>query len=250
MTAGKGLGGRHVVVTGGASGIGAAMVRAFAETGARVTFLDIAEAAGQALADDLGDRVCFEPVDLTDLDATRETMARIGARDPVEALVNGAANDTRHKTRDVTPESWRRTLALNLDHQFFCAQAVLPGMRARGRGVILNFGSLSFREGLVDAVGYVSAKAAIEGMTHSLAREAGPDGIRVNCLGAGLRAHRPAGREVADARAAPAGDGAPVPETLHRTRGYRRGRRLPVFRRRPGDHQSGGGRGRRLAVTG
>lgn len=182
MTAGKGLGGRHVVVTGGASGIGAAMVRAFAETGARVTFLDIAEAAGQALADDLGDRVCFEPVDLTDLDATRETMARIGARDPVEALVNGAANDTRHKTRDVTPESWRRTLALNLDHQFFCAQAVLPGMRARGRGVILNFGSLSFREGLVDAVGYVSAKAAIEGMTHSLAREAGPDGIRVNCL--------------------------------------------------------------------
>lgn len=182
MTAGKGLGGRHVVVTGGASGIGAAMVRAFAETGARVTFLDIAEAAGQALADDLGDRVCFEPVDLTDLDATRETMARIGARDPVEALVNGAANDTRHKTGDVTPESWRRTLALNLDHQFFCAQAVLPGMRARGRGVILNFGSLSFREGLVDAVGYVSAKAAIEGMTHSLAREAGPDGIRVNCL--------------------------------------------------------------------
>lgn len=182
MTVGPDMEGRHVVVTGGASGIGAALVEAFAGAGARVTFVDIDTGAGHALAEALGGKVRFAQLDLTDLGRIGATMTRICAEDGIDVLVNGAANDTRHKTDAVTPKSWRRTLAVNLDHQFFCAQAVLPSMRAQESGAILNFGSLACREGLVDAVGYVTAKAAIEGMTHSLARENGPFGIRVNCL--------------------------------------------------------------------
>lgn len=177
-----GLAGRHVLITGGATGIGAAIVRAFAGQGAGVTFLDINADAGAALADELGAAVRFRPLDLTDLAAVQDLLAAISRDEGIDVLVNSAANDTRHQSADVTPESWRATLAVNLDHQFFCAQAVLAGMRARGHGVILNFSSIAWREGLADAVGYVTAKAGIEGLTHALAREAGPDGIRVNCV--------------------------------------------------------------------
>lgn len=174
---------KRVVVTGGASGIGAEVVRAFAAQGARVVFLDIAVAEGRALAASLGEGVSFLPVDLTDPDAITAAFETIGdAHGPVEVLVNGAANDNRHALDDVTPESWRNTLAVNLDHQFFCAQAVLPAMRAAGAGVIVNFGSIAWRVGIPNAVGYLASKAAIEGLTHALAREEGPRGIRVNCL--------------------------------------------------------------------
>lgn len=177
------LTGKRVVVTGGASGIGAAIVRAFAGQGSRVVFLDIAEADGRALAEELGETVSFLPTDLTDtasIAAAFETIRTLHGT--VEVLVNCAANDNRHSLDGVTPESWRKTLAVNLDHQFFCAQAVLADMRAAGAGVILNFGSIAWRVGIPDAVGYLAAKAAIEGMTHALAREEGPKGIRVNCL--------------------------------------------------------------------
>lgn len=174
---------KRVVVTGGASGIGAEIVRAFAAQGARVVFLDIAEADGRALAEELGEMASFLQTDLTDtaaIAATFETIRNmLGA---VEVLVNCAANDNRHALDGVTPESWRKSLAVNLDHQFFCAQAVLADMRAAGAGVIVNFGSIAWRIGIPDAVGYLTAKAAIEGMTHALAREEGPRGVRVNCL--------------------------------------------------------------------
>lgn len=177
------LSGKRVFVTGGATGIGASVVSGFAEQGALVTFFDINERAGHALAEALGDGVRYQPLDLTDLVAIKPMFEKINEMaGGIDILVNGAANDTRHATQDVTPESWRKTLAVNLDHQFFCAQAVLPAMRDAQSGVILNFGSIAWHIGLKDAVGYVASKAGIEGVTHALAREAGPDGIRVNCL--------------------------------------------------------------------
>ncbi len=188
MTSGPGLktglAGKTVVVTGGATGIGRAVVEAFAGQGAQVSFLDINAAAGRELRDSLsGLSVSFHEVDLTNVVALQEQLAKISdTTGPIDILVNGAANDMRHDTDEVTPESWRKTLEVNLDHQFFCAQSVLPAMRRRKSGVILNFGSIACREGLKDAVGYVTAKAGIEGMTHALAREAGKHGIRVNCL--------------------------------------------------------------------
>jgi D-xylose 1-dehydrogenase len=97
-------------------------------------------------------------------------------------LVNNAANDARHKIEEVTPTGWRAKMAVNLDHQFFAAQTLVPGMRARRRGSIINMGSCSWRLGLGDLSAYVTAKAAIEGLTNGLARELGPDGIRVNCI--------------------------------------------------------------------
>lgn len=177
------LSGKRVFVTGGATGIGASVVSGFARQGALVTFFDINEAAGRALAETLGDDVRYQPLDLTDLAAIKPVFQKISeTAGGVDILVNGAATDTRHATQDVTPESWRKTLAVNLDHQFFCAQAVLPEMSDAQSGVILNFGSVAWHVGLENAVGYVASKAGIEGITHALAREAGPDGIRVNCL--------------------------------------------------------------------
>ncbi len=177
------LEGKFILVTGGATGIGRAVVKAFIGQGATVAFFDINVAAGEDLALALGAFAQFHKVDLTDVTTVQKRIAAlIDDQGRIDVLVNGAANDMRHTTGDVTPDSWRHTLANNLDHQFFCSQAVLPAMRERKSGVILNFGSIAWREGLEDAVGYVTAKAGIEGLTHALAREAGRDGIRVNCL--------------------------------------------------------------------
>jgi len=177
------LAGKVVAVTGGASGIGAAIVSAFHYQGAEVAFFDINTEAGDSLAASLGSRATFVPLDLTDVDAIKaqftHTADRLGAFD---ILVNNAAHDDRHSVMDVTPAYWRERLAVNLDHQFFAAQSVIPGMQAKGAGVIVNMGSIAWRVGLKDASGYVTAKAAIEGLTHGLARELGPSGIRVNCL--------------------------------------------------------------------
>lgn len=170
-----------VVVTGGASGIGAEMVRAFAAQGARVAFLDIDETAGAAIAAETG--AAFEPCDVTDIPALRATLARIEARhDGVAVLVNNAGKDDRHAMETVEPDYWRRALALNLDHQFFATQALAPGMAARGGGSVILLGSISWMRGRPGFVGYTTAKAAINGMTRTLARELGPSGVRVNCL--------------------------------------------------------------------
>lgn len=178
---------RVVVVTGGASGIGAAMVEAFAANGARVAFLDLQKEAGEAFVNRLrkagGPAPLFLPCDLTDIQALQTALATIaGQLGSVEVLVNNAGNDTRHSIEEVTPEFWDRTLALNLKHQFFAAQAVIPGMRALGRGSIINMSSIAWVIPSTNVPVYVSAKAAIVGMTRTLAHEVGKDNIRVNCI--------------------------------------------------------------------
>jgi len=173
------LAGKRVIVTGGATGIGAALVEGFAGQGAEVAFLDIDEPSGEALAARLkGTR--FIACDLRDLAALEgAAKAAIDALGGVDVLVNNAANDDRHTIEDVTPEYWDERIATNLRHLFFMSQAVVPAMRAAGGGVILNFGSISWHLGLRDLVTYQTAKAGIEGLTRSLARELGRDNIRV-----------------------------------------------------------------------
>jgi len=177
---------RLVVVTGGGSGIGAAFTEGFARQGARVIFLDVAEADSRALEvslSGLSPAPAFINCDLKDLDRLKATFEAIAAEHgPVDVLVNNAANDDRHTLAEVTPEYWDDRIGVNLRHQFFCAQAVAPAMRERSRGVILNLGSISWHLGLPDLSLYETAKAAIEGMTRALARELGADSVRVACI--------------------------------------------------------------------
>lgn len=168
---------RSVLVTGGASGIGAEMVLRFLAQGARVSFIDIDDGAA---ANIIGAN--YYHCDVTDIAALRETIAVIEADGPIDVLINNAARDDRHEMEAVEPESWRRTLALNLDHQFFATQAVRAGMITQGRGAIIMMGSVSWMRSRPGMVGYTTAKAAINGLTRTLARELGPHGIRVNCI--------------------------------------------------------------------
>jgi NAD(P)-dependent dehydrogenase (short-subunit alcohol dehydrogenase family) len=176
------LKGKRVVITGGGSGIGAGIVAGFARQGSEVIFLDVADEDSKALAAQLaGSPVApvYIRCDLTDLDAVARTFAEIG---PVDVLVNNAGNDDRHKLAEVTPAYWDERINVNLRHMLFCTQAVAPGMKARGGGAVINFGSISWHLGLEDLVLYETAKAGIEGMTRALARELGPDDIRVTCV--------------------------------------------------------------------
>jgi NAD(P)-dependent dehydrogenase (short-subunit alcohol dehydrogenase family) len=180
------LAGKRVMLTGGGTGIGAAMVEAFVGQGAQVFFIDIAVDASNELAARLKDAKHppkFFHCDLTDLDALAQVFAQV-ERDhgAIEIMINNAANDHRHEVKDVTPKYWNDSIAVNLRHQFFCAQAVAPGMKAAGGGVILNFGSISWHLALGNLSLYMTAKAAIEGLTRGLARDLGADGIRVNCV--------------------------------------------------------------------
>ncbi|WP_201861544.1 SDR family NAD(P)-dependent oxidoreductase [Microvirga soli] len=177
----RSLDGRSVVVTGGASGIGEEMVKAFVAQGARVSFIDIAKDAGEALSGTTG--AGFYACDVTDIPALREVLSVIESdQSGVDVLVNNAGKDDRHDMGEIEPDYWRRALALNLDHQFFATQAVSKGMAARGNGAIIMLGSISWMRGRPGMVGYTTAKAAINGMTRTLARELGPAGIRVNCI--------------------------------------------------------------------
>jgi NAD(P)-dependent dehydrogenase (short-subunit alcohol dehydrogenase family) len=172
---------RSVVITGGASGIGEEMVRAFAAQGARASFIDIAQEPGNALANATG--ATFHACDVTDIPALRAVLARIESdQGGVDVLVNNAGKDDRHDMAEVEPDYWRRALALNLDHHFFATQAVAKGMAARGAGSVIMLGSISWMRGRPGMVGYTTAKAAINGMTRTLARELGPSNIRVNCI--------------------------------------------------------------------
>lgn len=175
------LSGRTVLITGGASGIGAEMVAAFASQGSRVTFVDIDEQAGTGMAARTGAE--FLRCDVTDIPALRSAIEAVEARHGgIDILVNNAGKDDRQVLNEVEPESWRRMLQLNLDHQFFATQAVARSMTARGRGSIVMLGSVSWMRGRPGMVGYSTAKAAINGLTRTLARELGPAGIRVNCI--------------------------------------------------------------------
>jgi NAD(P)-dependent dehydrogenase (short-subunit alcohol dehydrogenase family) len=180
------LSGRIVLVTGGASGIGADMVRAFAANGARIAFIDILADAGRRLASDLAGgahRPLFLDCDLTDVAALREAIAETKRRlGPVAVLVNNAANDERHRIADVTPDYWDRSQDINLRPQFFAAQAVHPHMVELGHGSIINFSSIAWRAGADQMVAYAAAKAGIVGLTRALARAFGPDNIRVNAI--------------------------------------------------------------------
>lgn len=176
------LGRRKVLVSGGASGIGAALVEGFARQGSQVAFLDIDEKAGRALAARI-DGTTFLPCDLRD---TTALMAAVKAAETtlggLDILLNNAASDDRHEVDAVSPAYWDERIATNLRHLFFAAQAVVPAMRAAGGGAIVNFGSISWHLGLKSLVVYQTAKAGIEGLTRSLARELGRDNIRVTTI--------------------------------------------------------------------
>lgn len=178
------LSGRSVFISGGGSGIGEAMVRAFADQGARVAFVDRADDPARRVAEETG--ALFLRCDVTDTAALEAAIASAAsAHGPVTVLVNNAAHDERHEVADTTPELFDTRMAVNLKHQFFAARAVLPMMRAAGRGSIVNLGSISWRVATGHLSTYVTAKAGIEGLTRGLARDFGADGIRVNCIAPG-----------------------------------------------------------------
>ncbi len=170
-----------VFVTGGATGIGADVVRAFAENGSRVAFIDILENEGGSLAAETGAR--FIRCDVTDTDALRDAIAEVrSALGPIGVLINNAANDERHQIDEVSEAYWDRSQEINLKHQFFAAQAVRPHMRELGGGAIINFSSIAWRGGAENMPAYATAKAAVIGLTRALGRGFGADNIRVNAI--------------------------------------------------------------------
>jgi NAD(P)-dependent dehydrogenase (short-subunit alcohol dehydrogenase family) len=180
------LAGRVVFVSGGASGIGADIVRAFARNRARVAFVDLQREAGAALASEMaadGEAPLFLEADVTDIPALQAAIAQTRERlGPIGVLVNNAANDQRHAVADVSVAYWDQCQNVNLRHHFFAAQAVHPQMRELGSGSIVNLSSTAWRFGAAEMPAYAAAKAAIVGLTRALARAFGPDNIRVNAI--------------------------------------------------------------------
>jgi NAD(P)-dependent dehydrogenase (short-subunit alcohol dehydrogenase family) len=180
------LEGRVVFVTGGASGIGAEFVRQFHAQGSRVAFVDLQQDEGEMLAGELGKGAWFRRCDVTDVDALQAAIAdAAGALGPVTVLINNVANDTRHKAEATDIAAWRRGLAVNLDPAFVASRAVYPMMKAAGGGSIVNVSSINAIWGPPDMAAYVAAKGAINSLSKGLAREWGPDRIRVNALSPG-----------------------------------------------------------------
>jgi NAD(P)-dependent dehydrogenase (short-subunit alcohol dehydrogenase family) len=174
-----------VFVTGGASGIGEEIVRAFAAQGSHVGFIDMDEQRGRALADELARKgtIHFETADLRDIEALRRSFKALeAALGPATVLVNNAARDDRHGWEEVTPEYYDERIATNIRHMFFAIQTVAPGMIKAGKGSIINFGSNSWWEKTGGMPVYTTAKAAVHGMTRSFARDLGPHRIRVNTV--------------------------------------------------------------------
>jgi len=178
---------RVVLITGGATGIGASVVARFARQGARVTFLDVQDEAAQQLVDSLASEGCPKPIyihcDITDLGALKAAVDQVLATHAtVDVLVNNAANDQRHSIEEVTPEFWEHSLATNLRPHFFTMQAVLPAMRKAGRGSIINMSSIAWMIPNLNMPIYNTAKAAIVGLTRAFAHECGASNIRVNAV--------------------------------------------------------------------
>lgn len=179
-----------VLITGGATGIGAAMVEQFARQGSRVAFLDVDDKSAVALIDSLKTRIAHPPVflncDLTNIAALRTSVAEVektlGA---IRVLINNAANDDRHKFAEISAEYWDQRMAVNLRHHFFAAQAVAPGMTRAGGGSIINMSSIAWVIPSTGLPAYVTAKAGIVGLTRTLSKELGPANIRVNAVSPG-----------------------------------------------------------------
>jgi NAD(P)-dependent dehydrogenase (short-subunit alcohol dehydrogenase family) len=185
------LDGRAVLVTGGASGIGASITAAFAAQGARVAVVDLDTAALARTADAVGAscgaRIETARVDLRDIVALNAALAELASRTGAfRVLINNAGNDDRLPWNEVTPAYWDDRFAVNVRHQFFAAQAVAPAMAAAGGGAIVNLGSISWMMGAAGLIAYTTAKSAIMGLTKSLARELGPLKIRVNSIAPGM----------------------------------------------------------------
>lgn len=177
------LAGKTIFVTGGASGIGAGIVEAFATQNARVGFVDLDVAAGLAMAERLGGAVAFAACDLRDIVALKQAFAILQTKlGPATVLVNNAARDDRHRWQDVTPDYWDERQATNLRHMFFAMQAVAPGMIAAGGGSIINLSSNSWWEAVGGFPAYATAKAAVHGLTRTMARDLGKHRIRVNTV--------------------------------------------------------------------
>jgi NAD(P)-dependent dehydrogenase (short-subunit alcohol dehydrogenase family) len=176
------LAGKRVVITGGGSGIGAGLVEAFARQGAETIFVDLLEKESRELVARLSGtpiQPVFHHLDLTDLAALEAFFGSLGG---IDILINNAGNDDRHTLNDITPAYWDERMAVNLRHMVFATKAVAPGMKARGGGAIINFGSISWHLGIPGLLLYETAKAGIEGMTRALARELGGDNIRVTAV--------------------------------------------------------------------
>lgn len=177
---------RVVIVTGGASGIGKAIVKEFLIQGARACFLDVIDEPAMRLVDDArrgNSTIHYSHCDLTDTPSLQSAIQDISDRfGTIDVLVNNAGNDDRHRIEEVTPEYWDNTMAINLKQQYFAAQAVLPVMRQAGRGSIINMSSIGWVIPSVNQSVYVTAKAAIVGMTRTMAHEVGQDNIRVNAV--------------------------------------------------------------------
>ena len=176
------LKGKTVFITGGASGIGAELVRSFAAQGASVGFVDLDEANSQTLSD-TSDAITYEICDLKDIKCLQDALAKLASRlGPATVLVNNAANDDRHSWQDVTPAYWDDRIQTNLRHQFFAIQSVAPGMIEAGGGSIINMGSNSWHETGGGFPAYATSKAAVHGLTRTMARDLGEHRIRVNTV--------------------------------------------------------------------
>ena len=177
------LRGKVAFVSGGASGIGADIVRAFHAQGARVGFVDIRDDDAAALDAECGGALAYRHCDITDVPALQAAIAEIAAEiGPITVLVNNAANDKREAVDEIGVEAWDLSQSLNIRHQFFAAQAVRAGMATAGGGAIVNFSSIAWKGGAPNMTPYVTAKAAVIGLTRSLANAFGADGIRVNAI--------------------------------------------------------------------
>ncbi len=177
-----------VFITGGGSGIGAALTEGFLRQGARVTFIGRSDASAfvDAMEETTGNRPRFIACDMTDIPALEAAVEEATARDgPIRALINNAANDQRHQTLETDESFWDWSVAINLKAQFFAAKAVIPGMQTAGRGSIVQFTSISYMMGNAGYPAYTTSNSGLNGLVRSLAREFGPDGIRVNAIAPG-----------------------------------------------------------------